>query len=398
MQDSLGGRTKTSIIATISPAKSNLEETISTLDYASRAKNIRNKPQINQMLTKKTLIREYVIEIERLKGDLIAARQKNGVFLTQESYNDMAEESESRRILLEEHERKIEVLEVQIKSTREQFEQTMHMFLDTKKELEHKAGELADTQDTLEKTEADLSDKKQSLLEETVLRKAHQMTEGELNAVGNKLISTVDSVVGDVNGLHAKIGRLADLEVVNHTTWTKNSSQITDVTQHVENEIEVFTTEQNKVTDAVAMRISAFVDVQARGLAEAYDFIQVRLERFKEKEAELSGETSRSKEEMNQVLEEIKNIREDVKTRVGDGLKELNDAAQRIAAEVVEDLGAFGAEVPPYAGGFSYNSILTASSCMHHTVDLERTSGPCLKMRRSISLHRKQIWRNSAWS
>ena len=42
LQDSLGGRTKTCIIATISPAKSNLEETISTLDYAFRAKNIRN--------------------------------------------------------------------------------------------------------------------------------------------------------------------------------------------------------------------------------------------------------------------------------------------------------------------------------------------------------------------
>ena len=39
LQDSLGGRTKTCIIATLSPAKSNLEETISTLDYAFRAKN-----------------------------------------------------------------------------------------------------------------------------------------------------------------------------------------------------------------------------------------------------------------------------------------------------------------------------------------------------------------------
>ena len=56
LQDSLGGRTKTCIIATVSPAKSNLEETISTLDYAFRAKNIRNKPQVNQMINKKTLL------------------------------------------------------------------------------------------------------------------------------------------------------------------------------------------------------------------------------------------------------------------------------------------------------------------------------------------------------
>lgn len=57
LQDSLGGRTKTSIIATVSPAMCNVEETLSTLDYAHRAKNITNRPEINQRLTKKALIK-----------------------------------------------------------------------------------------------------------------------------------------------------------------------------------------------------------------------------------------------------------------------------------------------------------------------------------------------------
>ena len=57
LQDSLGGRTKTSIIATISPAQCNLEETLSTLDYAHRAKNITNRPEVNQKLSKKALIK-----------------------------------------------------------------------------------------------------------------------------------------------------------------------------------------------------------------------------------------------------------------------------------------------------------------------------------------------------
>src|SRR5579863_1482937 len=52
LQDSLGGRTKTCIIATISPARSNMEETLSTLDYAIRAKSIRNRPEINQRMTR----------------------------------------------------------------------------------------------------------------------------------------------------------------------------------------------------------------------------------------------------------------------------------------------------------------------------------------------------------
>lgn len=35
----------------------NVEETLSTLDYAHRAKNITNRPEINQRLTKKALIK-----------------------------------------------------------------------------------------------------------------------------------------------------------------------------------------------------------------------------------------------------------------------------------------------------------------------------------------------------
>lgn len=47
LRDSLGGRTKTCIIATVSPAVHCLEETLSTLDYAHRARNIKNRPEVS---------------------------------------------------------------------------------------------------------------------------------------------------------------------------------------------------------------------------------------------------------------------------------------------------------------------------------------------------------------
>jgi len=46
LQESLGGRTKTWIIATLSPIASNVDETLSTLEYALKAKSIKNKPQV----------------------------------------------------------------------------------------------------------------------------------------------------------------------------------------------------------------------------------------------------------------------------------------------------------------------------------------------------------------
>ncbi|KAI7859458.1 P-loop containing nucleoside triphosphate hydrolase protein, partial [Circinella umbellata] len=76
LKDSLGGRTKTCLLATVSVAKMNQEEIISTLDYAKRAKNIRNRPEANQRMYPKVLLREYEQTIERLKADLQVRQMK----------------------------------------------------------------------------------------------------------------------------------------------------------------------------------------------------------------------------------------------------------------------------------------------------------------------------------
>lgn len=111
LQDSLGGRTKTCIIATISPCQSSLEEALSTLDYAFRAKNIHNKPQINAPVPQDKLLSELATEIEKLKGNLSATRQRNGVYMTPETYDEMMRENDSRRNITREQNEKIQVLE-----------------------------------------------------------------------------------------------------------------------------------------------------------------------------------------------------------------------------------------------------------------------------------------------
>jgi len=69
LQDSLGGNTKTVMVATVGPADYNYDETISTLRYANRAKNIKNKPKINED-PKDAMIREFQEEIARLQAQL----------------------------------------------------------------------------------------------------------------------------------------------------------------------------------------------------------------------------------------------------------------------------------------------------------------------------------------
>ncbi|XP_040279436.1 kinesin-like protein KIF17 isoform X1 [Bufo bufo] len=66
LQDSLGGNTKTLMVACLSPADNNYDESLSTLRYANRAKNIKNKPRINED-PKDALLREFQEEIKKLK-------------------------------------------------------------------------------------------------------------------------------------------------------------------------------------------------------------------------------------------------------------------------------------------------------------------------------------------
>ncbi|EFA81685.1 kinesin family member 13 [Heterostelium album PN500] len=101
LQDSLGGKTKTSIIATVSPSGLNLEETVNTLDYALKAKSIRNTPQINQKMSKNSLLKEQSAEIARLKQLLQSAYDKNGVYLSMDLYKSMESTIQSQREKLE---------------------------------------------------------------------------------------------------------------------------------------------------------------------------------------------------------------------------------------------------------------------------------------------------------
>merc|ERR1719271_292209 len=77
LQDSLGGNTKTVMVANVGPADYNYDETVSTLRYAYRAKSIKNKPRINED-PKDAMIREFQDEIMRLKEELAKSGAEGG--------------------------------------------------------------------------------------------------------------------------------------------------------------------------------------------------------------------------------------------------------------------------------------------------------------------------------
>jgi hypothetical protein len=69
LQDSLGGNSRTVMIACVSPADVNLEESLNTLRYASRARNIKNRPVVNRD--------PIMAQIAALRAQLAGAKSEN---------------------------------------------------------------------------------------------------------------------------------------------------------------------------------------------------------------------------------------------------------------------------------------------------------------------------------
>ncbi|KAJ4772189.1 Kinesin-related protein [Rhynchospora pubera] len=227
LRDSLGGKTKTCIIATISPAIHCLEETISTLDYAHRAKNIRNKPEVNQKMMKTALIKDLYSDIDRLKQELYASREKNGIYIPKEQY--LQDEAEKKAMS-----EKLDRLEMDIDTKDKQLIEIKELYDNEKMMSEDLTNKLQNTQKKLEQTESTLSDMEQSFKQATSTIKEKEFlishllkSEKALFDQASKLRFQLEDALSDVSGLFSKIERKNKLEDSNRSLVQNFQSQLT---------------------------------------------------------------------------------------------------------------------------------------------------------------------------
>lgn len=178
-----------------------MEETLSTLDYAMRAKSIRNKPELNQRMSRNSLLKEYVAEIERLKADVLAAREKNGIFFSEETWLQLSAEQELKQTELEEAKKQVEIVENQMRGVRDEYEQSIALLKKRDGELKDTREKLKQTEDVLEMKKGELRVVKVALEEEVVVREAHQETEEVLDDVAIGLRKTAKESIRDIAGL-----------------------------------------------------------------------------------------------------------------------------------------------------------------------------------------------------
>ncbi|WVN86133.1 uncharacterized protein L203_101294 [Cryptococcus depauperatus CBS 7841] len=237
LQDSLGGKTKTCIVATVSPTRSNMEETLSTLDYAIRAKSIRNRPEINAHLTKAGLLKEYIGDIERLKAELAATREKNGIYIPEDQWIEMQVVQHRQKSDFDEAKLKASSIEVALVTIKKEFDEVSVRFLTTVDELARVREAEKSLTDMLDKTKLALDSMKAKLDEEMVVSNAYMEGEERLNVVAGSLRQVATESVSDVAGLFDKIARQTKVLSINADAATNFGVQLQDLSQNLQSDL-----------------------------------------------------------------------------------------------------------------------------------------------------------------
>ncbi|KAJ3682758.1 hypothetical protein LUZ60_012985 [Juncus effusus] len=258
LRESLGGKAKTCIIATISPSINCLEETLVTLDYASKAKNIKNKPEANQRVSKAMLLKDLQVEIAKMKQDVKAAREKNGIYIPQERFTQ--EEAEKKAMM-----EKIESLEVLVNKTRKECENLKYKYFVERDKNSDKDDEIKEYKINLENTQRDLHEVQKinskintELKEKDFIISSLLSRENEIVDYAKNLHNTIENTSHDISNLSSKIERQSNKEGKNKELMQNLNSQLENGFKALQNTINQSVTKQKNLLQSTEENISSY--------------------------------------------------------------------------------------------------------------------------------------------
>ncbi|KAI4368806.1 hypothetical protein MLD38_017320 [Melastoma candidum] len=321
LRDSLGGKTKTCIIATISPSIHCLEETLSTLDYAHRAKNIKNKPEINQKMMKSALIKDLYSEIDRLKQEVYAAREKNGIYIPRDRY------------LLEEAREEVRSCVQQLMEVQDLTVLKLNLTAELGNKLERAERNLEETEHSLIDLEEKHRQSKSNHQRKEYLICNLLKSEKALVDRALDLRADLENATSDVSNLLAKIERKDRIEDENRIlvqnfqvqlreqlellhknvadSMTRQEQQLKDM----EGDMQSFVKTKAGVTEQLSMQLGKLKDIYNSGV-KALDDISVELDKntrstFSYLNSEVSGHSSRLEEFFGTIASEAEKLLSD---------------------------------------------------------------------------------------
>ncbi|KAL8496794.1 hypothetical protein ACS0TY_020464 [Phlomoides rotata] len=274
LRDSLGGKTKTCIIATISPSIHCLEESLSTLDYAHRAKNIKNKPEINQKMMKSALIKDLYLEIDRLKQEVNAAREKNGVYIPKDRFLQDEAEKKAMSEKIERMENDFESRDKQLLELQESYNSQQQLTAELSDKLGKTETRLLETEHALAALEerhsqANATIKEKEYVISNLLKSEKALVERALG-----LRAELENAASDVCNLFTKIERKDKIEDSNRDLIQKFQSQLTQQLQILHKSVASATTQQEQHLKEMEEDMHSFVSTKTEATEELRNHIE----------------------------------------------------------------------------------------------------------------------------
>ena len=256
LRDALGGKSKTCIIATVSPAAHSAEETLQTLEYAHRAKSIKNKPEINARVTKNALLKDLQKEVERLTADLTATREKNGVYLSQQSYDTQEEERAQLKLRADTQKSALDLAKSELASLAALFEDQKKAHKALQREHAHHAEKMSMADAEIQRTKAELSKEHDARVESEYLADEFERAQERLRVKTSTLGETLHGAKDEMRLLFGKIDRVVDIDVANRSVLEAVKSDVVARLERLEASLAEVKTAEESARAAAASAIA----------------------------------------------------------------------------------------------------------------------------------------------
>ncbi|WVO21392.1 uncharacterized protein IAS62_002700 [Cryptococcus decagattii] len=336
LQDSLGGRTKTCIVATISPTRSNMEETLSTLDYAIRAKSIRNRPEVNAHLTKTGLLKEYVGDIERLKAELAATREKNGIYIPEDQWREMHEVQAKQKSDYDEAKLKASVIEVALDTKKKEFDEVSVRLLATVDELAQVREAEKQLMEMLDETKIVLDAIKTRLDEETVISQAYMQGEERLDAVAGGLKKVATESVNDVGGLFEKIARKAKILGSNASAATRFGGELQGLSQNLRNGLSQLQSAHENFGQEIQIEMETYALKGQQATQHDLAALDRSFVAFNDLSQKLASSNEKGQREACDLSKSLLAVKDEVQSSVREWVQGVSDRSKSMVDELLE--------------------------------------------------------------
>jgi kinesin family protein 11 len=280
MADSLGGKHITAMIGCITQAASSYDETMATLEYALAAKKIKNKPEQNAKISKKVVIKEYLNEIEKLKAELRATREKNGVYMPAEEFKAMEDALKAARDRSTQLDGELSKKSKQLEDTSSVLSVTQERLRDTSNTLQATEADLSDTRAQLAETQSTLEQTQDALEETGEVVRAQNATEKVLHRNATGILKTLDVREAEVENLHGKIARKNAIEEENRAISSSFRQYVGTKVEDMSTQLKKFRSTQTEQFVAIKSTVHSFMEDKTKEietLTEKLDSLQETL-------------------------------------------------------------------------------------------------------------------------